>query len=48
MEAIGRTPVDVHARLLVALASEVALIERVRGSRVSEARAGVQAMLRGD
>jgi TetR/AcrR family transcriptional regulator, transcriptional repressor for nem operon len=48
MEAIGLTPVGVHARLLVALASEVALIELERGRRVSEARAGVQAMLRGN
>jgi TetR/AcrR family transcriptional regulator, transcriptional repressor for nem operon len=47
MEAIGMTPVGVHARLLIALASEVALIELERGSKVSEARVGIQAMLRG-
>jgi TetR/AcrR family transcriptional regulator, transcriptional repressor for nem operon len=47
MEAIGMTPVGVHARLLVALASEVALMELERGSSVDEARAGVRAMLRG-
>jgi AcrR family transcriptional regulator len=48
MEAIGMTPVGVHARLLVALASEVALIELERGSNVGEARAGVQVILRGN
>ncbi|MBO0676181.1 TetR/AcrR family transcriptional regulator [Mycolicibacterium sp. S2-37] len=47
LEVIGMTPVGVYARLLIALASEVALIELERGSSVDEARAGVRKMLEG-
>ncbi|MCO5994896.1 TetR/AcrR family transcriptional regulator [Actinoallomurus rhizosphaericola] len=46
MEAIGMTPVGVHVRLLIALASETVLIELDSGSRVDAARDTVRAMLR--
>ena len=45
MTAIGMTPVDVNARLLMALASEAVLIELEHGSQVDEVRAAVRAML---
>ncbi|MCT7658018.1 TetR/AcrR family transcriptional regulator [Mycobacterium deserti] len=47
LEAIGMTPVDVYARLVIALASEVAIIELERESSVDDARAGIRKMLRG-
>ncbi|MER5511947.1 TetR/AcrR family transcriptional regulator [Streptomyces sp. NPDC002766] len=47
LQALALTPVDIHARLLIALASETALIELERGSRVDEARDALRAILPG-
>jgi AcrR family transcriptional regulator len=47
LQALTLTPANIHARLLIALASETALIELERGSEVSEARDALRALLPG-
>jgi AcrR family transcriptional regulator len=47
LHALAMAPADIHARLLIALASETALIELERGGRVGEARDALRAILPG-
>ncbi|MFD8811569.1 TetR/AcrR family transcriptional regulator [Streptomyces sp. NPDC059627] len=47
LHVLALTPVDIHARLLIALASEAAVIELERGGEVGEARDALRAILPG-